>query len=164
MLGSRPLLEAAGAALRGPLAGIPVVVDPVLATSSRGALYQGNAEDYSALLDRLDLLTPNLAEAEALTGIACRTEEAMPAAARALLGRGARAVLLKGGHLEGAPADLLVSSGRERWFRGLRHAAHRRGTGCRLASAIAAHLAHGRALEEGVERSIEWLRGWIATG
>jgi hydroxymethylpyrimidine/phosphomethylpyrimidine kinase len=71
-------------------------------------------------------------------------------------------VLLKGGHLSGAPADLLLANGKERWFKAARIDASKRGTGCRLASAVAANLALGKSIEASVERGIGWLRRWLA--
>ena len=96
-----------------------------------------------------------------LTGLPCSDEAQMVVAARALTELGARAVLLKGGHLPGNPADLLWSRGRATWFRGARVPQGRRGTGCRLASAIAAHLAQGKSLEEAVPLAVGWLRNWL---
>jgi hydroxymethylpyrimidine/phosphomethylpyrimidine kinase len=163
MLGTRATLEAILALLRGPLTGSAAVVDPVFSTSRGGALYEGDPKDYLELAAQVDLVTPNLAEAELLTGITCRDEEAMGRAARALIDQGARAVLVKGGHLPGAPADLLVSRSGQKWLRGGRVQHDKRGTGCRLASAIAAGLALGRPLEASVERAVELVRGYLAS-
>jgi len=162
MLGTREILEALAALLEGPLAGVPVVVDPVLETSRGGALYAGAPHDYRRLMPRAALVTPNLAEAGTLSGIGCRDEASMLTAAQALLDQGARAVLVKGGHLSGAPADLLACADRRTWLRGERSEAKKRGTGCRLASAIAAGLALGRPLEESVARGVAQVRAWLA--
>lgn len=164
MLGRPELLEALAALLEGPLAAVPAVLDPVLETSRGGALYAGPPADFDRLLARVALVTPNLGEAARLSGIRVVDEASMLEAAQALAARGARAVLLKGGHLVGAPADLLWAEGRARWLRGERIAGSRRGTGCRLASAIAAGLARGRGLEPSVEGAVAYVRAYLAGG
>lgn len=165
MIGTRDLLAALHALLRGPLAGVPAVLDPVLETSRGGALFEGHASEILPVLADVALVTPNLHEAECLAGTAAKNPETMLQAARALARRGAGAVLLKGGHLEGAPADLLWvgAQERERWFHGERIPRGKRGTGCRLASAIAAGLALGHPLEASVEEGIRFVRGYLAT-
>ena len=122
-------------------AGIPVVVDPVLAASSGAPLFEGPVR---ALLELASgaLLTPNLLEAEAFCG--------GPADPTRLLREGPEAVLLKGGHLKGAPVDVLATRTGTESFDAPRIAARARGTGCRLASAIAAGLARGAPLREAV--------------
>ncbi len=130
-------------AIRGLLpAGVPVVIDPVLASSSGAPLFSGPPQ---ALLELAAgaVLTPNIPEAQALLG-------GGPADAQALLRAGPRAVLLKGGHLSGAPVDLLVTAEGSEEFTAPRIASKARGTGCRLASAIAAGLARGLPLREAV--------------
>jgi hydroxymethylpyrimidine/phosphomethylpyrimidine kinase len=99
------------------------------------------------LLSRARLATPNLPELAAITGLEVGTDEAAIAAARTLP---CRAVLVKGGHREGAPVDLLVEGRRVARFVGRRRAGTARGTGCRLASAVAGLLANGATLEEAV--------------
>jgi hydroxymethylpyrimidine/phosphomethylpyrimidine kinase len=90
------------------------------------------------------LITPNLAEAAELSGLPLpRDEAAMREVGTALLGRGAGAVLVKGGHLEGEAVDLLVQPGGITALRGPRVPGTRRGTGCRLASFLAGRLAAG---------------------
>jgi hydroxymethylpyrimidine/phosphomethylpyrimidine kinase len=116
---------------------VPVVLDPVLATSSGGELLDapGRAALVSVLLPLATLLTPNLPEAATLLGLPeARDEQQMQHHAQALLALGPRAVLVKGGHASLAHAvDILALQ-------------DGRGTGCALASAIAAHLAGGAAL------------------
>ena len=101
------------------------------------------------------MLTPNLPEAEVLTGLSIRSAEDMPAAARALLAMGARAVLLKGGHLEGPRVlDLLATAEGIEAFEGERvETRHTHGTGCTLASAVAAGLAQQLSLHDAVARA-----------
>jgi hydroxymethylpyrimidine/phosphomethylpyrimidine kinase len=128
--------------------GIPIVLDPVLRSSSGGTLLE--AADPTALLEVLlpqaTLLTPNIPEAADLLGVpGARDQSEVLAQARQLLALGARAVLMKGGHACGPQSvDLLVSDHAEaRAFATPRLAATLRGSGCALATAVAAHLAHG---------------------
>lgn len=144
----------------------PVVVDPVLAASGGEPFL--DAEGRVALLDELVargvVLTPNLPEAAALAGRdeeeLARSDEARVAAARALVDRGARAVVLKGGHAREDPArDLVLErDGAPLW---LAHArvpgARLHGSGCRFASALCAGLARGRPLAEAAREAGEWL-------
>jgi hydroxymethylpyrimidine kinase / phosphomethylpyrimidine kinase / thiamine-phosphate diphosphorylase len=131
-----------------------VVVDPVMVAKGGANLLDRNALD--AFRDRLlplsYLLTPNIPEAEKLTGLTIRNEEDMEAAARALVGMGARNVLVKGGHLtSGDSTDLLFDGGGFSRFsapRILTRNTH--GTGCTFASAIAALLAQGEPLPRAV--------------
>jgi len=126
-------------------------VDPVLVASSGASLFddegQGTAAALAALLSRARLATPNLPELAALTGMDVGSDAAAITAARALP---CRAVLVKGGHRDGAPVDLLVEGRRVTRLTGRRRPGTARGTGCRLASAIAGLLARGAPLEEAV--------------
>jgi hydroxymethylpyrimidine/phosphomethylpyrimidine kinase len=99
------------------------------------------------LLARARLATPNLPELALLSGLEVSTDEAAIRAARTLP---SRAVLVKGGHRDGAPVDLLVEGRKVTRFTGRRRPGSARGTGCRLASAIAGLLAQGASLEEAV--------------
>jgi hydroxymethylpyrimidine/phosphomethylpyrimidine kinase len=131
------------------------VVDPVLSASRGAPLADAGLVDglVRHVLPATDLLTPNLAEAEALTGLSVRDEEGMLAAGRRLLEVGCRAVLLKGGHLAGDPVDLLVLPGEVLRFASQRVRAELRGTGCRLASATAGLVALGAEPAEAVRRA-----------
>jgi hydroxymethylpyrimidine/phosphomethylpyrimidine kinase len=130
------------------------VVDPVVRSTAGQDLMDEGALDAlkRELLPLARVVTPNLAEAEALTGLRVRDERGMLEAARAMREMGARAVLVKGGHLAGGAAlDLLDDEGRVRTFSARRvetGATH--GTGCALSAAIAACLARGMTLEESV--------------
>jgi hydroxymethylpyrimidine/phosphomethylpyrimidine kinase len=152
MLGTAALARALAARLsEPPLARAPLVVDPVLLASSGATLLDlaGHApgDVLAPLLFRARLVTPNLPELAALTGLDVSTDEAAVRAARALP---VHAVLVKGGHREGAPVDLLVEGRRVTRLAGRRRAGTARGTGCRLASAIAGLLAGGEGLEAAV--------------
>lgn len=153
-LGSAAVADAVAAALRD--LGAPVVLDPVLG-ATRGAALLDRPEALAGLLPGAALVTPNLAEAAALVGAPVPDRAGMRAAARALLGRGARAVLVKGGHLEGAPVDLLADADGELELVGRRVPGEARGTGCALSSAIAARLAQGEPLRAAVGGAKAWL-------
>jgi hydroxymethylpyrimidine/phosphomethylpyrimidine kinase len=154
MLATRATVLAIAAAL--PAAAPPIVLDPVLASSSGAELLdsEGRAALCATLLPRTTLLTPNLPEAAALLGSECaRSDAEALRQGAALLALGPAAVLLKGGHAAGAEAaDLLLSAGAPPcWLRAPRIDAVRRGTGCALAAAIAAGLAAGLELRAACE-------------
>ncbi|HUN27406.1 MAG TPA: bifunctional hydroxymethylpyrimidine kinase/phosphomethylpyrimidine kinase [Steroidobacteraceae bacterium] len=151
MLGTGAAVEAVAAALREAPQEVPVVLDPVLAASSGGTLLDeaGREALLRRLLPHVALLTPNVPEAAILLeDPEGADEEALIGQARRLLALGCGAVLLKGGHARGAQAiDWLVTrSGPPERIATARIAATCRGTGCALASAIAAQLACGSAL------------------
>jgi hydroxymethylpyrimidine/phosphomethylpyrimidine kinase len=143
----------------------PIVLDPVLHASDGTPLLERRAwGTLGDLVGRANLVTPNLAEAEALSGGDVSTREGVEAAAaRLVTGLGAGAALVKGGHADGAPDDLLAIRGGGsvsfEWLPGERVAgADVHGTGCALSSAIAAQLARGVALREAVEKSRRFVR------
>jgi hydroxymethylpyrimidine/phosphomethylpyrimidine kinase len=156
LLGSAAMVEAV-AALLDDYPGIPAVVDPVMvAKGGRDLLDSSGLERLRALLPpRAALLTPNAPEAEALTGLAVETLDDARRAAEALLTQGARAVLLKGGHIPGDRViDLLATPAGETLFEGPRQdTRHTHGTGCTLASACALGLAEGLTLDRAVARA-----------
>lgn len=142
---------------------IALVVDPVVRSTTAGALFDASAV---ALLQRTlfplaTLVTPNLDEAELLTGLPCRTPDQMHRAAQALLAYGPRAVLLKGGHLDGPQlVDVLaLDDGTVRRFTASRlDVPEVRGTGCALASLCAGHIALGASIEDAVQAAAGVLR------
>jgi hydroxymethylpyrimidine/phosphomethylpyrimidine kinase len=169
MVAAAPQVAALVAALEG-FAG-PVVFDPVLRASSGGVLFDGDPAQLLPLLARATLVTPNLAEAEALTGAPVASADDARRAARRLLELGARAVLIKGGHLPGDADDLLAVGGdpaaapAEHLLRAPRLPNPTpRGTGCALATAIAAALARPLPLPlpEAVAEAKRWLHARIA--
>lgn len=142
---------------------VPVILDPVLLSSSGGVLLdeEGRAEMRARLFPVATVLTPNIPEAASLCGAPpAASREALLEQARSLLATGLHAVLLKGGHAEGAEAVdlLLTSNGEPQWLSSPRLRARCRGTGCALASAIAARLAHGRTLLEACQSAKEYVR------
>lgn len=167
MMGSPEVIEAVADALGPTARRVPLVVDPVMVAKGGHALLEPQAED--ALRDRLvplaAVLTPNVPEAEALLGRAIADVAAMEAAGRALLDLGPGAVLMKGGHLDGATVtDLLVTPHGTQRFEGPRidtTATH--GTGCTLASALACSLAQGRDLPAAVARARAYVRRAMET-
>lgn len=165
MLGARETVELVADALDTFAPGAPVVVDPVMVAKGGHPLLADEA--VSAVRDRLAprarLITPNAPEAERLTGRAIRTRADQAAAGRDLVALGAHAALIKGGHLDGDEiADVLVTRDGVQEFISPRIATRAtHGTGCTLASAIAALLAQGASLPEAVRRAREYLRGAI---
>jgi len=140
---------------------IPAVVDPVLVATSGARLMADDAFDLlrAELIPRAALVTPNAPEAEALTGLPVTDRDGQRRAAEALLTAGARAALVKGGHIAGPRvADLLLTEAGETWFESDRiETRHTHGTGCTLASACAAGLAQGLALPAAVARAHAYL-------
>ncbi len=159
MLAQRSLVEIVARTLEAHARHVPVVLDPVMVASSGGSLLDEPGRRLLAqrLIPLSALVTPNLPEAEALTGISVSDEGGMHQAAEALLLMGASAVLVKGGHLQGNEVvDLLrTADGAERRFVSERietRATH--GTGCTLSTAIATGLAQGMTLESAISRAI----------
>ena len=164
MLGDAAIVAATArlidhANLRGP---VPAVIDPVMIAKSGASLLADDAVDavLNLLIPRAALLTPNAPEAAALTGMAVTDLDGLRAAGRALMSMGARAVLMKGGHIDGdVVTDVLLSIDGERLFSAPRIASrHTHGTGCTLASACATGLAQGLTLERAVDRAIAYVR------
>jgi hydroxymethylpyrimidine/phosphomethylpyrimidine kinase len=168
MLGTAQVAEIVADLLDGLDPAVPVVVDPVSASKRGDQLLSAAAFDVlrARILPRATVVTPNLDEAERLTGRQVRTRDEMREAAEALLSEGVRWVLVKGGHLGGADSDdLLTGDGGEHWYTARRASnRHTHGTGCTLASAIAVYLAQGLAMPEAVAAAKEYVTGAIAAG
>ena len=156
MLGDAATVEAVAEVL-ADFADIPAVIDPVMIAKGGAALLAADALDVfrARLLPRADLLTPNAPEAEALTGLVVQDLDGQRRAGEALLRAGARAVLIKGGHVPGERViDLLLTGAGETLLEGPRiDTRHTHGTGCTLASASAAGLAQGSSLEAAVAQA-----------
>lgn len=133
-----------------------VVVDPVMYAKNGAPLME--PDSISTLIEKVipfaDLLTPNLPEAEAITGLALETDEDLENAARKIVSMGCRAVLIKGGHAKGSARDVLFDGTAFSAFDAERiETKNTHGTGCTYSSAIAANLAEGMSLDEAVRRA-----------
>ena len=139
-----------------------IVVDPVMVATSGAKLISDDAIDTlkERLLPMADVLTPNIPEAEVLSGMEVRTEEDMVKAAEKISENYHCAVLLKGGHQLNDANDLLYRNGSYRWFYGKRiDNPNTHGTGCTLSSAIASNLAKGFDMDTSVERAKAYISG-----
>jgi hydroxymethylpyrimidine/phosphomethylpyrimidine kinase len=167
MLHSAEVIDTAVAAFRKHAAGVPLVVDPVMVAKGGHRLLLSEAETAlrDSLLPMATLLTPNLPEAEVLVGFPVRSEADMKRAAEKLRSLGAKAVLMKGGHMEGdRVVDLLFHDGGVDRFEDARiKSRHTHGTGCTLASATAAGLAQKMSLKDAVARARSYVRKAIET-
>ncbi|SIO53398.1 hydroxymethylpyrimidine kinase /phosphomethylpyrimidine kinase [Rhodovulum sp. ES.010] len=159
MLGSAPIVAAVAEALEGLAA--PVVLDPVMVAKGGDRLLEPQA--VAALRERLlpmaAVITPNLPEAADLLGAAAAaSSREIETQAGALLALGPRAVLLKGGHLDGAESpDLIVTADGAQWLEGPRYATHNtHGTGCTLSSALATQMGFGLPLPEAARRAKDY--------
>lgn len=165
MLATASLIETVASVLEQEAPDVPLILDPVMVATSGDALVDTTAAEAikSRLLPRAALVTPNIPEAERLTGLTIGDLDTQIAAAEALVEAGAKAALVKGGHMSGQVLrDVLVSP------RGLQIFEHERldtphthGTGCSLASAISSLLAQGHALPEAVRRAGDYLHNAI---
>ncbi|MEU3064208.1 bifunctional hydroxymethylpyrimidine kinase/phosphomethylpyrimidine kinase [Streptomyces subrutilus] len=168
MLSSSVLVETVAELLAGTPA--PAVVDPVGVSKHGDPLLAASALDAvrRELLPRATVATPNLDEVAQLTGVVVETEDDMRRAADAVLGHGPRWALIKGGHLDAhgdLAVDLLTDGTEEHWLRAPRHDnRHTHGTGCTLASALAAGLAHGLSVPAAARAAKEYVTGAIAAG
>lgn len=161
MLATADVVRLVARVLRETAADIPLVLDPVMVATSGDVLL---AEDAiaavrEALLPLAALVTPNAPEAEKLTGLKITNPGEQAEAGRALVAAGAKAALVKGGHLTGPVVhDVLVTSKEMRVFESPRiDTTNTHGTGCTLASAIAARIALGQSLTEAVEGAGRYL-------
>lgn len=163
-LGSADMIRTVAAQARGFR--FPLVVDPVMISKHGAPLLPEDAVDAlrQQLLPLCHLLTPNLHEAAALTGMEVTCPATMRDAARAIADMGAKAVLLKGGHLDGDALDLLLEDGEFTEFTAARVVTpHTHGTGCTYSAAITACLARGLALQEAVARAKRFIAEAIRT-
>ncbi len=166
-LGSSENVRIVAAHLRDRAANVPVVVDPAAGATLGGALWaDGDAMPAicSELLPLGVIVTPNLSEAQMLTGMPVADVEQMRAAGSALIRRGARAAIVKGGHLEGDPVDVVCTAEGCTPYAGERIGAAMRGSGCTLAAALACELALGRDLDSAVRSARAYVRTRIASG
>ncbi|GFH35515.1 bifunctional hydroxymethylpyrimidine kinase/phosphomethylpyrimidine kinase [Streptomyces pacificus] len=165
MLASAGLVEAVADLLAGTDA--PVVVDPVGVSKHGDSLLAASALEAvrRELLPAATVATPNLDEVTRLTGVCVQSEDDLPRAADAVLAFGPRWALIKGGHLAGDAVDLLTDGTETHWLRAPRHDnRHTHGTGCTLASAVAAELARGRDVPQAAAAAKAYVTGAIAAG
>jgi len=162
MLGSARVVEAVANMCESLAFGVPLIVDPVMVAKGGARLLDKGAHDALVLrlLPLASLVTPNVPEAEILTGMTIKTPRDLERAADALLGLGPSAVLMKGGHLEGdTVVDILrTADGADHHFEGPRIVSRStHGTGCTLASGIAAGIAEGLTLQGAVARARDYV-------
>ena len=144
-----------------------VVVDPVMVATSGDLLIEKNAVAAlrSDLVPLATVLTPNLPEAEQLTGMEIRSADDFEEAARRIIAMGAKTVVIKGGHRKGAALDLFFDGKNFRVLRAARiRSRNTHGTGCTFSAAIAAYLARGEALERAVSLAKTYITGAIGAG
>ena len=164
MVSSKILIEMIGKKLREYRAG-NIVIDPVMVSTSRAKLISDNAIETmkKELFPMATVITPNIPEAEVLSGISIKSEEDMVQAAKIIYETYGCAVLCKGGHQVNNANDLLYKKGTFRWFVGERiENPNTHGTGCTLSSAIASNLAKGHSLEQSVENAKEYISGALS--
>lgn len=139
-----------------------IVVDPVMVATSGARLLQADAVETLTreLLPLSEVVTPNIPEAEILSGMTIENARDMEAAAKAISEKYGCCVLLKGGHKVNDADDLLWKDGQGQWFHGRRiDNPNTHGTGCTLSSAIASNLAKGYGLSQAVERAKAYISG-----
>ncbi len=167
MLASAPVIETVAKILRDHRPP-HYVLDPVMISKTGFPLLRPDAITAltELLLPLATLVTPNVHEARALTGMEVRTLADAEEVGRLLVAAGSRAVLVKGGHLEeGTATDVLVTGEGVRAFPGERvDARHTHGTGCTFSAAIATQLAHGRSLEDAIVRAKAYVTEAIRAG
>ncbi len=165
MLANPPIALAVAKAIRRLVdQRVPIVVDPVLRATRGVPLFEGTPTSAMAsLLELATIVTPNLDELSALTGRRIHDPDGMREAGRRLLAKGPRAVLAKGGHIEGDPVDVLVDHEGDLSIQGRRiEGPTPHGTGCALSTEIACRMAIGTPLREAVLASCERIRQRIA--
>lgn len=163
MVSSAAIIETIGAALKKHGAK-NIVVDPVMVSKSGCPLLQPEARDavIQTLLPLADVVTPNLFEAEVITGIKISTLEQMEKAAVEIYKFGAKNVVVKGGHLAGDAIDVLYDGKKFHHIKSARISTpNTHGTGCTFSSAVAAHLAKGLSVTDAVDKAKEYITGAI---
>ena len=144
-----------------------IVVDRVMVSTSGSRLLKDDAEEAleECLFPLADVITPNVPEAEVLSGIKIREREDFCQAAKIIAQKTAGGILIKGGHQIEDANDYLYLKGEEHWFSGRRvNNPNTHGTGCTLSSAIASNLAAGNSLPESIRKAKEYLTGALEDG
>lgn len=142
-----------------------IVVDPVMVATSGSTLMENRTVRTlkNKLIPLADIITPNISEAEVLSGVAIHGKEDMVKAAEGIAEYYDGAILIKGGHLSDTADDLLYQNGKAAWFSGKRYDNdNTHGTGCTLSSAIATFLAKGCTMEESVRKAKDYVADAIA--
>ncbi len=144
-----------------------IVVDPVMVATSGSKLISDEAKD--TLINRLlplgTIITPNIPEAEVLSGMSIKSDEDMINAAKEISKNIDSAILIKGGHYDKNANDLLYDNGEIFWFKGDRvDTNNTHGTGCTLSSAIACNLAMGYSKEESIKNAKDYITGALKAG
>ena len=166
MMSEAEIIEAAASVLKKYKAP-NIVVDPVMVSTSGSRLLSDSALDAMTghLFPLARVITPNIPEAEVLSGISISDIADMEKAARIISEKTSAAVLVKGGHSVSDATDLLLADGKVFTFAGKRiDNPNTHGTGCTLSSAIACGLADGLAVSDSIKRAKEYLTGAIAAG
>ncbi len=141
-----------------------IVVDPVMVATSGSSLMENRTVQTlkNQLIPIADVITPNISEAEVLSGMRIITKEDMVEAAKMIATFCRGAIMIKGGHLSETADDLLYWKGEAKWFSGRRiENPNTHGTGCTLSSAIATYLAKGNSMEESVRLAKAYVAGAI---
>jgi hydroxymethylpyrimidine/phosphomethylpyrimidine kinase len=169
MVSSQEIIEAIGEKLhhyRRSDTLPPIVLDPVMISTSGKALIDSKAMDAlkNVLIPMADMITPNIQEAEVLTGLSIKTAEEMVEAAAKIAAFYKGSILIKGGHLVDKADDLLYQKGDIFWFKAKKIGTkERHGTGCTLSSAIACHLANGLDSQTAVGYAKAYVAGALKT-
>lgn len=144
-----------------------IVVDPVMVSTSKAKLLADDAADslINKLIPLADLVTPNIPEAEVLSGMSIKNSSDMEKAGMIIKEKNKTSVLLKGGHSINDANDLLIYEDKLEWIRGERiDNPNTHGTGCTLSSAIASYLAKGFSVPESVRKAKDYISGALAHG
>lgn len=145
-----------------------VVIDPVMVSTSGSTLLLESAREIyeGKLLPMADLITPNIPEAETLSGITIDSEADMERAAKELSLKYGTSILVKGGHFSSSSSDILYrKDGNVFWYKTDRiNTANTHGTGCTLSSSLAANLAYGFSIEDAVKRSKDYITNLLLDG
>ncbi len=163
MIASRSIIHIVASKIREYGIG-NLVVDPVMIAKGGASLMESAARNalVKELIPLARVVTPNIPEAEVLTGTTIDGPEGMRRAAEAIAGMGARSVVVKGGHLEGEAVDLLYENGKCRLFRSRRiETADTHGTGCTFSAALAVGLAKGQSVEKAVSGAKQYVTSAI---
>lgn len=164
MVSSVEIIETIGSCLRGRTGGPPIVVDPVMVSKSGCHLLRPESTEalIKVLFPLAEVVTPNLFEAEVITGQKIDSIAGMKEAAVKIHGLGARNVVVKGGHLAGDAVDIIYDGIHFDYLQGTRiNTPNTHGTGCTFSSAIAAYLARGFCVPEAVKEAKKYISGAI---